>query len=79
GKAPKLSEIQPVEAPEIEPSLAMPSERVRGATANGTVAMRQQPQQGNSASLFRTGAGALFRDQRANKLGDILTIKINIA
>ncbi|MDF2387274.1 flagellar basal body L-ring protein FlgH [Nostoc ellipsosporum NOK] len=79
GKAPKLSEIQPVEAPEIEPSLAMPSERVRGATTNGTVAARQQPQQGNSASLFRTGAGALFRDQRANKIGDILTIKINIA
>jgi flagellar L-ring protein FlgH len=75
GKAPKLSEIQPVEAPEIEPSLAMPSERI-GRPA-GTAAAAQT--QGGNASLFRTGAGALFRDQRANKLGDILTIKINIA
>lgn len=74
GKAPKLSEIQPVEAPEIEPSLAMPADR----SHNGPVAAAvQQPT--NNASLFRTGAGALFRDQRANKVGDILTIKINIA
>ncbi|MDG2534034.1 flagellar basal body L-ring protein FlgH [Sphingomonas sp. HITSZ_GF] len=75
GKAPKLSEIQPVEAPEIEPSLAMPADRSGRATT--PVAATQA--QGGNASLFRTGAGALFRDQRANKLGDILTIKINIA
>lgn len=75
GKAPKLSEIQPVEVAEVEPSLAMPADRVR----SGTTVVAVQPQQGGSASLFRTGAGALFRDQRANKIGDILTIKINIA
>jgi flagellar L-ring protein FlgH len=71
GKAPKLTGIDPVAAPEIETSLAAPSDRSnRVATA---------PQQGaSSASLFRTGAGAFFRDQRASKLGDILTIKINI-
>lgn len=75
GKAPKLSEIQPVDAPEIEPSLAMPADR---SGRQPSAAMAAQTQGGN-ASLFRTGAGALFRDQRANKIGDILTIKINIA
>lgn len=76
GKAPKLSEMQPVEMPEIEPSLAAPADRTRTGTPAAVVA---QQQAGGSASLFRTGAGALFRDQRANKTGDILTIKINIA
>lgn len=70
GKAPKLSGIDPVEAPELEASLSAPADR------GGRVSAPQQPAQ--TASLFRTGAGAFFRDQRANKLGDILTIKINI-
>ncbi len=72
GKAPKLSEIRPIDTPELEPSLSMPADR------SGRVATLQ-PAAAPSASLFRTGAGALFRDQRANKVGDILTIKINIA
>lgn len=71
GKAPKLSEMQPVAAPEIEPSLSMPADRDHRPI--------QPPAPAPGASLFRTGAGALFRDQRANKVGDILTIKINIA
>jgi flagellar L-ring protein precursor FlgH len=70
GKAPKLSTIEPVATPEIEASLAMPSDRA------GRAPQPQQP--AASASLFRTGAGAFFRDQRAAKLGDILTIRINI-
>lgn len=73
GKAPKLSGIEPVSTPEVEASLSMPSDRGRPTT----VAM-QQPVAAPSASLFRTGAGAFFRDQRAGKMGDILTIKINI-
>ncbi|KRC79044.1 flagellar basal body L-ring protein FlgH [Sphingomonas sp. Root241] len=73
GKAPKLSGIDPVSTPEVEASLSMPSDRGRPTT----VAM-QQPAAAPSASLFRTGAGAFFRDQRAGKMGDILTIKINI-
>ncbi|AQR73623.1 flagellar basal body L-ring protein FlgH [Sphingomonas sp. LM7] len=74
GKAPKLSGIDPIATPDVEASLAMPSDRGR---PNSAVAM-QQPAPAPSASLFRTGAGAFFRDQRAGKTGDILTIKINI-
>ncbi|MBO9713505.1 flagellar basal body L-ring protein FlgH [Sphingomonas sp.] len=73
GKAPQLSEIQPVDAPELEPSLAAPADRE--GRPRPTTAQQAAP----TASLFRTGAGALFRDQRASKVGDILTIKINIA
>ncbi|MDP5280356.1 flagellar basal body L-ring protein FlgH [Sphingomonas sp. DG1-23] len=76
GKAPKLSGIDPVAAPEVEASLAMPSDRSGGRPTNA--AAMQQPAGTASASLFRTGAGAFFRDQRAGKMGDILTIKINI-
>jgi flagellar L-ring protein FlgH len=73
GKAPKLSGIDPISAPEVESSLAMPSDR---SGRQGAMPQRQAAAQ--TASLFRTGAGAFFRDQRAAKLGDILTIKINI-
>jgi len=74
GKAPKLSGIDPVAAPEVEASLAMPSDR----SGVRPTPVSQQPAATPTASLFRTGAGAFFRDQRAAKLGDILTIKINI-
>jgi len=74
GKAPKLSGIDPVAAPEVEASLAMPSDR----SGVRPTPVAQQPAAAPTASLFRTGAGAFFRDQRAAKLGDILTIKINI-
>lgn len=75
GKAPKLSEIPPIDMPEVEPSLTMPADRIGHVGTTAAAA----PAQGGNASLFRTGAGALFRDQRANKTGDILTIKIKIA
>ncbi|TGX54193.1 flagellar basal body L-ring protein FlgH [Sphingomonas gei] len=76
GKAPKLSGMDPVATPEFEASLAMPSDRSGGRPSS--VAAMQQPVAAPTASLFRTGAGAFFRDQRAAKMGDILTIKINI-
>ena len=75
GKAPKLSGIDPVATPAVEASLAMPSDRSGGRPS---AVAAQRPAGGSSASLFRTGAGAFFRDQRAAKMGDILTIKINI-
>ena len=78
GKAPKLSAIEPVDAPAFEPSLAVPADRT-GTGRPVTPGAGQPPEQAPTASLFRTGAGALFRDQRASKQGDILTIKINIA
>lgn len=70
GKAPKLSTIETPVAPELEASLSAPADRAGRAP--------QPVQPAASASLFRTGAGAFFRDQRAAKLGDILTIRINI-
>jgi flagellar L-ring protein precursor FlgH len=73
GKAPKMSEIAPVAAPEVEASVGA---RTEVATAEG-----RNPQAApvNSPSLFRVGAGALFQDQRATRVGDILTIKVNIS
>lgn len=73
GKPPKLSPPGADEGAMIEPSLAAPSDR-RGQA--GTIAAVTSPP---SASLFRTGAGAFFHDQRAARKGDILTIRINIS
>ncbi|MHA6721091.1 flagellar basal body L-ring protein FlgH [Sphingomonas sp. RS6] len=72
GKPPKLSATETIDAPALEASLADPADRAGRHPA--TVA-----QAAPTASLFRTGAGAFFRDQRAGKTGDILTIRINIA
>ena len=73
GRAPKLSETEAPPAPQTEPSLTQLSTAQRGGDAS------TGPQTAPSASLFRTGAGALFQDQRASKVGDILTIRIDIA
>jgi flagellar L-ring protein precursor FlgH len=73
GKAPKLSPTEQVYAGEIEPSLG----EVGSARPNGARAGQPQPPV-QSASLFRAGGGALFQDQRAARLGDIVTIRINI-
>jgi len=80
GKAPKLSAMDPVDTPAFEPSLAAPADRSGIRPQPSAEAMvAGAPTAAPSASLFRTGAGALFRDQRASKQGDILTIKIHIA
>ncbi len=73
GKAPKLNPIGDVAAPDIEPSLGE-----RGAAHRERLEGYRAERPAESASLFRTGAGAFLRDLRASKRGDILTILINI-
>jgi flagellar L-ring protein precursor FlgH len=73
GRAPKLDPMEQVDTPAVEGSLAHVSAAQRGGYAQPLA----DPVP--SASLFRTGAGALFQDQRAVKVGDILTIRINIS
>ncbi|PWC33170.1 flagellar basal body L-ring protein FlgH [Azospirillum sp. TSO35-2] len=65
GKAPELSSIQDPQAkPGYQPvSLPMPT---------------PLPTERNPNSLWRTGAKAFFKDQRASKVGDIMTINISI-
>lgn len=65
GKAPEMSQIQDPQAKVgYQPvSLPMPT---------------PLPTERNPNSLWRTGAKAFFKDQRANKVGDILTVNIAI-
>jgi flagellar L-ring protein FlgH len=66
GEQPNLSPVQnPAASPDYRPvSMPMPAAQPAG----------QQPN-----SLWRTGARAFFKDQRASKVGDILTVVVNIA
>lgn len=65
GEEPPLTEIQnPTQAPNYRPvSLPMPVKKHVESKPN---------------SLWRPGARAFFRDQRASQIGDILTVVINI-
>jgi flagellar L-ring protein precursor FlgH len=65
GEAPKTSRIQdPTKAQGYMPvSLPMPAPTAPQPGAN---------------SLWRPGARAFFKDQRANEIGDILTVTVNI-
>ena len=69
GRTPKFSRPQAVIAPQVERSLA--SSGQRDAAPAEPVA--------TSASLFRSGAGGLFQDQRASNRGDILTVRVNVS
>lgn len=77
GRAPKMTPMEQPTAPAIEGSLGQQSASQRLGTEQAPAAAQAQPQVA-SASLFRTGAGAFLRDQRASRVGDIVTIKINI-
>jgi flagellar L-ring protein FlgH len=65
GKTPQLTAIEnPTLLPDYQPvSMPMPARELG----------EQQP-----ASLWRQGSRAFFKDQRASRVGDILTVLINI-
>jgi len=65
GEAPPLTRIQNPKAAPNYRKVSMPMPRTRPA--------RRQ-----ANSLWRSGARAFFKDQRAAKVGDIVTVNINI-
>ncbi|MCP4394158.1 MAG: flagellar basal body L-ring protein FlgH [Alphaproteobacteria bacterium] len=66
GEPPKLSKIEnPVEKHDYKPvSMPMPTAHPVNVSSN---------------SLWRHGARGFFKDQRASRVGDILTVKVTIA
>lgn len=64
GKKPELTKIEnPVEAPTYQPvSMPMPEVNNQPASAN---------------SLWKKGSSGFFKDLRASRVGDILTVKIS--
>ena len=64
GKHPELTPIEnPVDAPNYQPvSLPMPAKVEESAGAN---------------SLWKPGSSGFFKDQRAQKVGDIITVKVS--
>jgi len=66
GKAPDMTPIKDIKAPATQRSISLPMPE-------------NKPTKYQPNSLWRTGARAFFKDQRASNVGDILTVHINIA
>jgi len=66
GKAPDMTPIKDIKAPVAQRSISLPM-------PNNT------PDKYQPNSLWRTGARAFFKDQRAGNVGDILTVNIDIS
>lgn len=81
GRPPKMTAPDAVPAPPWERSIASSGQdtpRTAPGDAPAAPPPVARPAPAASASLFRAGAGSLFRDQRASTAGDILTIRINV-
>lgn len=65
GEMPDLTQIQ-------DPTL------VKGYRPISMPMPNAEPQQRRVNSLWETGSRAFFKDQRANKVGDILTVLVNV-
>lgn len=63
-----------VRGPELAP-VAYPASLVPVSQVYGTI---DNPRAASANSLWRTGARTFFGDQRARRIGDILTVNINI-
>ncbi|MEM1019808.1 MAG: flagellar basal body L-ring protein FlgH [Sphingomonadales bacterium] len=77
GRAPDLTPIGKVEVAPQQRSISLPvnvQNPAMAATMPQNIAVAQP-----DTSLWRTGARAFFSDPRANKVGDLLTVNINIA
>jgi flagellar L-ring protein precursor FlgH len=80
GKAPDLTPIGEITTRTPQGSISQPMTVQNGmGSATARTAINQPQTSRADTSLWRTGARAFFSDPRANNIGDILTVQINIA